>query len=102
MVQFEIHRAGVLARPVETVGRAKQGPVQKVNDIVRSNELSGVFVVVGVQLPPQKCFIQEFDVSKQRRLDATPILVECSTLIPFTEDASQAAARIVRQATEGR
>jgi hypothetical protein len=28
--------------------------------------------------------------------------VPCDTLLPFEEDASQAAARIVREATEGK
>lgn len=77
----------------------KQG-FPKVHDIVRSKELMGAFVVVGVGVANGKCFIQEFDVSKQRFADDRQHLVESSTLLPFAEDASEAAFRIVKQATE--
>jgi hypothetical protein len=81
----------------ETVGMGKLS----VGDLVRSHELDGVFQVMGIQVgSSEKCFIQEFDVSKHRLTDATQVLVSCSTLSPFKEDASQAAARIVREATE--
>ena len=72
----------------------------KVGDLVRSSELDGTFKVVGVQLRGEKCFIQRFDVSKHRLLDEPQCFVSCSTLFPFQEDSSQAAARIVREATE--
>ena len=79
---------------------AKQVFVPKVGDLVHSKELKGVFKVTAVQVGGEKCFIQEFNVSKQVLLDAPPVLVTHSTLAPFHEDASQAAARIVREATE--
>ena len=79
---------------------AKQAFVPKVGDIVHSKELEEVFKVIAIQVGGEKCFIQEFNVSKQVLLDGPQILVEQSTLIPFHEDASQTAARIVREATE--
>jgi hypothetical protein len=78
----------------------KQGFVPKPHELVRSNELDGVFKVIGVRVGGGKCFIQKFNVSKHRLLDEPQVLVDSSTLSPSTEDASQAAARIVRQATE--
>jgi len=79
---------------------AKQVFVPKVGDIVHSKELEGVFKVVAVQVGGEKCFIQEFNVSKHVLLDGLQILVEHGSLVPFHEDESQAAARIVREATE--
>jgi hypothetical protein len=73
----------------------------KMNDLVRSNELDGVFKVMSIRVRDgEKCFIQKFDVSKHRLIEETQVLVDCNTLSPFKEDASQAAARIVREATE--
>jgi hypothetical protein len=43
--------------------------------------------------------IQPFSLSKQTLMDGIFIKVPCSTLIPHQEDASQAAARIVKEAT---
>ena len=80
---------------------AKQIFTPKVNALVSYKELEGVPKVIGAtKLHGEKCFIQQFDVSKQLLLDEPQILVECSTLSPFQEDASQAAAWIVREATE--
>jgi len=47
----------------------------------------------------RNAFIQEFNISKQVLLDSPQVLVACNILTPFHEDASQAAARIVRKAT---
>jgi hypothetical protein len=47
----------------------------------------------------QLATIQAFSVSKQILLGAT-VNVPTSMLIPFKEDANQAAARVVREATE--
>jgi hypothetical protein len=44
--------------------------------------------------------IQGFSVSKQVLLQAPTLSVPANTLTPFKEDASQAAARIVREATK--
>jgi hypothetical protein len=41
---------------------AKQVFVPKVDDLVRSKQLKGVFKVTGVQIRGEKCFIQEFNV----------------------------------------
>jgi hypothetical protein len=79
---------------------AKQVFLPKVNDIVRAEAFEGVFKVTGVQVRGEKCFIQRFNVSKLALVDEPQLLVACSTLSPFQEDASQAAARIVREATE--
>jgi hypothetical protein len=74
--------------------------IPRVNDLVRAKAFEGVFKVTGVQVAGDKCFIQRFNVSKLALMDEDQILVACSTLTPFREDASQAAARIVREATE--
>jgi hypothetical protein len=76
--------------------------VPKVNDLVRAKAFEGILKVTGVQVRGEKCFIQQFNVSKQALVDEPQLLVECSTLTPFREDASQAAARIVREATENK
>lgn len=76
--------------------------VPKPGDLVASTEMNGVFKVIGVQVRGEKCFIQRFDVSRQKLLDEHQDLVSCSALSPFEEDASQAAARIVREATDGK
>jgi hypothetical protein len=44
--------------------------------------------------------IQGFSVSKQVLLEAPTLNVPANTLTPLKEDASQAAARIVREATD--
>jgi hypothetical protein len=61
---------------------AKQVFVPKVDDLVRSKQLKGVFKVTGVQMRGEKCFIQEFNVSKRVLIDETHVLVARSTLIP--------------------
>jgi hypothetical protein len=41
-----------------------------------------------------------FNISKQKLLDQPIEDIPCDTLLPFEEDASQAATRIVKEATE--
>jgi hypothetical protein len=65
-----------------------------------SHEKGLVFQVIGVQVGGDKCFIQEFDVSHRRLVGNPQLLVSAGDLLPFKEDASQAAARIVREATK--
>ena len=61
---------------------------------------TAAFKVLKLRENGQFATIQAFNVSKQITLGPT-VDVPTSTLSPFKEDASQAAARIVREATEG-
>ena len=79
---------------------AKEGFVPKADDLVHSNGLDGVFKVTAVRVRDKQCIIQRFDVSKHLLIDEPVAIVASSDLFPFEEDASQAAARIVREATE--
>lgn len=78
----------------------KQVFAPKLNDLVRVDGLDGVFKVTGVQVGGNRCFIQRFNVSKLALANEDQQLVECSVLTPFREDASQAAARIAKEATQ--
>jgi hypothetical protein len=66
----------------------------------KEKEKDMVFQVVAVQIGGDKYVIQEFDVSRQKLLGNTQMNFSVSDLRPFKEDASQAAARIVREATK--
>ena len=74
-----------------------------VGDLVMLPKEKGiVFQVVAVQIGGDKCVVQEFDVSRQKLVGNAQMHFSGSDLRPFKEDASQAAARIVREATEDR
>ena len=75
--------------------------VPKIGDlVVHPKEKGLVFQVVAVQMGGDKCFIQEFDVSHKRLIGNPQLLFPGSDLLPYKEDASQAAVRIVKQATD--
>ena len=60
------------------------------------------FKVLNVSEDSQTADIQLFSLSRQMLLGAVMRGIRCSTLHHFKEDASQAAARIVREATKGK
>jgi hypothetical protein len=69
-------------------------------DIVISLHKRGIFKVLAMSHGGQTTAIQLFNISKQR-LSGQPLEdIPCDTLLPFREDASEAAARIIREANE--
>jgi hypothetical protein len=66
--------------------------------IVVSEGLVGVYRVVGLSLDGQTADIEKFDVSKQKSLGDPIRTVAIKKLTAYKEDASQTAARIVREA----
>ena len=79
----------------ETVGMAKITTGQ----IVVPDGLVGVYRVVSLSPDGQTADIEKFDVSKQKSLGDPIRTVAMNKLTAYKEDASQAAARIVREAT---
>ncbi|MGD0793398.1 MAG: hypothetical protein ABR920_16645 [Terriglobales bacterium] len=71
-------------------------------DLVISLHKRGIFKVLAISHGGQTAAIQSFNISKQQLLGQPIEDIPCDTLLPFEEDASQAAARIVREATEGK
>ena len=69
-------------------------------DLVTSLHKRGVFKVLAVSHGGQTAAIQAFNISKQQVLGQPIEDIPCDTLLRFEEDASQSAARIVREATE--
>jgi creatinine amidohydrolase/Fe(II)-dependent formamide hydrolase-like protein len=69
-------------------------------DLVISLHKRGIFKVLAISHGGQTAAIQSFNSSKQQLLGQPIEDIPCDTLLPFEEDASQAAARIVREATE--
>jgi hypothetical protein len=68
-------------------------------DLVTSLHRRGIFKVLAISHGGLTAAIQSFNISKQKLLDHPIEDIPCDTLLPFEEDASQAAARIVREAT---
>jgi len=77
----------------ETVGMIKK------DEIVIAQGHSGTFKVMRLSADGRTADIQSFSLSKQKLLGPVMTKIPCSTLSIFKEDASQAAARIVREAT---
>jgi hypothetical protein len=71
----------------------------KVGDLVLALGQHGVFIVRSFSTNPDMAEIQLFSVSKQQPMDYR-MTVPRGVLSPFKEDASQAAARIVRETTK--
>jgi hypothetical protein len=71
----------------------------KSGQIVISDGLVGVYRVVAVSPDGQTADVEKFDVSKQKSLGDPIRSVAITKLSAYKEDASQAAARIVREAT---
>jgi len=67
--------------------------------IVVPDGLVGVYRVVSLSPDGQTADIEKFDVSKQKSLGDPIRTVAMNKLTAYKEDASQAAARIVREAT---
>jgi hypothetical protein len=70
-------------------------------DLVISRHKRGIFKVLAISHGGQTAAIQLFNISKQQLLGQPIEDLPCDTLLPFEEDASQAAARILREASEG-
>jgi hypothetical protein len=68
--------------------------------LVISLHKRGIFKVLAISHGGQTAAIQSFNISKQQLLGKPIEDIPCDTLLPFEEDSSQAAARIVREATE--
>jgi hypothetical protein len=81
---------------------AKKQFVPAAGDIVISLYKRGIFKVLAISHGGQTAAIQSFNISKQKLLGQPLEDVPCDTLLPFEEDTSQAAARIVREATDGK
>jgi len=71
----------------------------KTGQIVVPEGLVGVYRVVSLSLDGQTADIEKFDVSTQKSLGDPIRSVGLSKLSAYKEDASQTAARIVREAT---
>jgi len=69
-------------------------------DLVISRHKRGIFKVLAISHGGQTAAIQSFNLSKQQLLGQPIEDLPCDTLLPFEEDASQAAARLAREATE--
>ena len=71
---------------------------KKTGQIVMSDGLVGVYRVVAVSPDGKTADIEKFDVSRERSLGDPIRSVAIDKLTPYKEDASQAAARILREA----
>ncbi len=70
----------------------------KTGQIVVQEGLVGVYRVVAISPDGQTANIEKFDVSSQKSLGDPIRPVALSKLSPYQEDASQAAARVAREA----
>jgi hypothetical protein len=66
--------------------------------LVVPDGMVGVYRVVGVSPDGQTADIEKFDVSKQKSVGDPIRSVAVNKLAAYTEDASQTAARILREA----
>ena len=66
--------------------------------LVLPDGLVGVYRVVGVSPDGQTADIEKFDVSRQKSVGDPIRSVAVNKLAAYTEDASQTAARILREA----
>jgi hypothetical protein len=82
----------------ETVGMAKTTKAIEAGRLVVPDGLVGVYRVVGVSPDGQTADIEKFDVSKQKSVGDPIRSVAMNKLAAYTEDASQTAARILREA----
>jgi hypothetical protein len=71
----------------------------KAGQLVAPDGLVGVYRVVGVSSDGQTADIEKFDVSTQKSLGDPIRTVAMNKLTAYKEDASQTAARIVREAS---
>ena len=81
----------------ETVGMAKARI--RVGQVVISEGLVGVYRVVAIAPDERTADIEKFDVSRHKSVGDPVRSIAMNKLSAYKEDASQAAARIVREAT---
>ena len=77
---------------------AKTTEVIAAGRLVVPDGMVGVYRVVGVSPDGQTADIEKFDVSKQKSVGDPIRSVAVNKLAAYTEDASQTAARILREA----
>ena len=77
---------------------AKTTKVIAAGRLVVPDGMVGVYRVVGVSPDGQTADIEKFDVSKQKSVGDPIRSVAVNKLVAYTEDASQTAARILREA----
>ena len=70
------------------------------DQVVTAQGYMGTFKILEVSADGHTADIQAFSLSKQMLVGAIMKGIPCSILVHFKEDASQVAARIVREATE--
>jgi hypothetical protein len=101
VVQFETTTLEPECDVWETLSMADKEFAPVAGDLVISLHKRGVFKVLAMSHGGQTTAIQLFNISKQQLLGEPLEDIPCDTLLPFKEDASQAAARIAKEATEG-
>jgi hypothetical protein len=101
-VWFEFHGVAIHSGLWETVRMANKQFVPVSGQLVVSLHKRGVFKVLAISHGGQTVAIQSFNISKQQLLGQPIEDIPSDTLLPFEEDASQSAARIAREATEGK
>jgi hypothetical protein len=74
--------------------------IPKSGQVVTADGHTGTFKVLGVSADGQTADIQSFSLSRQTLVGSVMKAIPCRTLHHFKEDPSQAAARIVKEATE--
>jgi len=92
-----VHRLAIGSGLWETVSMARAKI--KAGQIVVSHGLVGVYRVVAVSPDGQMADIEKFDVSRQKSVGDPTRSVAVDKLTAYKEDATQAAARIVREAS---
>ena len=92
-----VHRLAIGSGLWETVSMAIAKI--KAGQIVVSDGLVGVYRVVAVSPDGKMADVEKFDVSKQKSLGDPVRSIAVDKLTAYKEDATQAAARIVREAT---
>jgi hypothetical protein len=70
----------------------------RTGQVVALDGMVGIYRVVGVSPDGQTADIEKFDVSRQKSLGDPIRSVAMNKLAAYKEDASQTAARIVREA----
>jgi hypothetical protein len=96
VVQFEFPQARQALCQIDNLwdtGNMKNG------DLVVARGHEGVFKLIDISKDGYTADVELFNVSKQQPM-GYKMSAPTSTLFPFKEDASQAAARIVREATQ--
>jgi hypothetical protein len=72
----------------------------KIGDVVTAQGQTGIFKIVEVSKDGIVAKLQPFNFSRQETFGQIMANIPRGVLTPFEEDASQAAARIVREATK--